>query len=1029
MQTIQSLLREQISNQSAVFVFPTDVACQKWADWAVRNTGARAVAMERFMAWDRFKGERVRADAADLRTVPSLMRRIFADCLIQRNAERPFFRSLIAERYAGESSSFAGWLASILPPLKMWRSLRERGAEIRFSDSGDDIALRRFYESYKARGFTDDEDADFEILYDEYSRFLAENSLFDPAWVEPDFSGDGREYFLIYPGTLEDWEQYRVKLSRAGCVHFVDVPEEEGEYESRFFENSSVEVRDVALFLREMHDERHIAWSDMAVSVPRLDNYGSYLDREFSLYEIPHSMRYSRPLSSYGAGALFGQIQDCVSNQFSYESVKNLLLNEDLPWANRTTIENLLLFGRMNNCICTAGGLRRENGKVVTVWDEAFRSPRSDSGTRLNSDELIKNLYRSLVDLTVPLVEAETFAGIRSAYEKFRETFFDMAEFQSMTLSNNVLSRCVSALNEIVDLEAEFPRYRVASPFAFFVSHLSCVQYLSQGESRAVQVYPYRSASAAPYKIHVVVDSTQDSLSVAESFRPLGFLSENKRRIFMRMGEIDKSLGITDSDPTFDFVRLYQHSATEKAYFTASRHAYNGEYGFAYGKMERTVEKNGRNAGDFRADPYTEERNALLADDVRSARRGGRLPKIYAKQAAGLSLWKKSHGKDTADSGLFEKSEKFTALIQSRLRFMTENSGSHQPLNPLLLRKIEITQTTLRNYFTCPRRWLFKSVLRLAPPDNEAELIDEYILGTVNHKVFERFFARLMDAGKPLCAGDLNPDRLGDENRRLLIDSVNEAVSAESRNSAFKEIFGPSYERTTASRTTIKIISAQYRIDDAARADENASFRMLEKSAAYLCRLFSGCKVHAVEKEIYALPPESGAGEGGYYFAGKIDCILAMPGGSEFVIVDYKTSSVPKNLFVRAQEEGRRESVIDFQMPMYVYLLRNAVEEGERLTVSAAAFYSIKNREEKFFLGSAPNSQKSDKNATPENAALAESEFLRYARRFYEEVTAENFAVSALNQSRTVCTATGEFDNCIDYHALCRRFFTVSGEK
>ena len=1035
MQSLQNLLREQIQNQAAVFVFPTDIACQKWADWAIKNTGVKAVAMERFLAWDKFKGECIRAEAERLRTVPALMRKIFAAHLIERNADEHFFKNLIDQKYAREAASFADWISSMLPSLQMWKRLRDRQDEILrsgsarnageplFSAFDDDASLKDFYEAYKSADFTDDEDRDFQVLYDEYARFLSDHSLFDPAWVEPDFSGDGREYFLVCPETLEDWEQYRFKLSCVESVHFVSVPENEGEYESYFFENAGQETRGVALFLREMHDEKKIEWSDMAVNVPNMDNFGSYLDHVFSLYEIPHTMRYSRPLSSYGAGAFFSQVQECVENQFSYESLKNLLLNEDIPWENKGTIENLLLFGRTNNCICTAGELRFEGGKLVTVWDEAFKNPKDDRGTGINKDELIKGLYRNLVDLMLPMVRAKTFAEIRAAYEKFRELFFDMAAFQDMVLSNNVLSRCISALNEIVDLEREFSEYRVASPFSFFVSHLSGVQYLAQGESRAVQVYPYRSAALAPYKVQVVIDSTQDSLSVADSFKPLDFLNENKRRIFMKMGEIDRSLGFSELDPSFDFVKLYQHSALEKAYFTASRHAYNGEYGFIYGKMSRTDENL---APKTRKDMFAEEKKVLLSGNPYA-----NLKKVYGKQARGLSAWKKSHERDKKDSGEFEKNENLSELIQKKLHYLKENSERKAQKNPALLGRLEITQTTLKNYFKCPRRWLFKTVLRLAAPDNEAELIDEYILGTVNHKILELFFSSLKDKKWLLAPSDDDSEKLGLEYRKLLVSVMNEAVDFSKKNSAFKELYGESGEKFTASPTTIKVISSQYKIADENSADENANFRMLEKAIAKLCTTFRGHSVYALEKQVQSLPKdENGAEMTGYYFAGKIDCILASPNEGGFVIVDYKTSTIPKNLVVKPQENGKKENMIDFQMPMYIYLLENNVEEGERLSVRAAAFCSIKKAELKFFLG-AENYVASGgraKQISPEEAGLAKKEFLKDAKRFFDEVTDERFAVNALNQSRAVCASKSEYDNCIDYHALCRRYFTVSGE-
>ena len=141
MQSIQSLLQKEITNQDAVFVFPTDVACQKWADWVVKNTSVKAVAMERFLAWDKFKGECIRGKAQDLNTVPSLMRKIFAGNLIKKNAEKPFFKSIIVEKYAKEASAFTDWISSVLPSLKMWKNLREAQKSFKFEVTDDDSNL------------------------------------------------------------------------------------------------------------------------------------------------------------------------------------------------------------------------------------------------------------------------------------------------------------------------------------------------------------------------------------------------------------------------------------------------------------------------------------------------------------------------------------------------------------------------------------------------------------------------------------------------------------------------------------------------------------------------------------------------------------------------------------------------------------------------------------------------------------------------------------------------------------------------
>src|SRR5574344_288528 len=48
----------------SVFVFPTGVSADLWADWTVRHsdiTGVTAVAMDRFIAWDDFKSDSIKS--------------------------------------------------------------------------------------------------------------------------------------------------------------------------------------------------------------------------------------------------------------------------------------------------------------------------------------------------------------------------------------------------------------------------------------------------------------------------------------------------------------------------------------------------------------------------------------------------------------------------------------------------------------------------------------------------------------------------------------------------------------------------------------------------------------------------------------------------------------------------------------------------------------------------------------------------------------------------------------------------------
>ena len=128
---IEQVIRENISNQKVHFVFPTQMAAELWADRAVFVTECPAVAMERFVAWDDFKGNSVRSRHQEKRSVPSVMRKIFARQLIRENSRAPFLKNLIVPQYAENAQGFASWISSILPSLELWKKYFE-GADFIF---------------------------------------------------------------------------------------------------------------------------------------------------------------------------------------------------------------------------------------------------------------------------------------------------------------------------------------------------------------------------------------------------------------------------------------------------------------------------------------------------------------------------------------------------------------------------------------------------------------------------------------------------------------------------------------------------------------------------------------------------------------------------------------------------------------------------------------------------------------------------------------------------------------------------------
>jgi hypothetical protein len=177
MNTIINVIKAEIKNQASCFVFPSETASSTWTRKACLLSGQRSIAAGRFLAWDRFKETVIRADFRDKKPVSSILRKLFAESLVRKNASEKFFRTLVPPRFAEEGGIFTEQIASCLSSLALWEDL-SRGT----------------------RGYLpDEEDGDFAILKKEYAAFLEEKNLFEPSWVKPPFKDRRRAYYIFFP--------------------------------------------------------------------------------------------------------------------------------------------------------------------------------------------------------------------------------------------------------------------------------------------------------------------------------------------------------------------------------------------------------------------------------------------------------------------------------------------------------------------------------------------------------------------------------------------------------------------------------------------------------------------------------------------------------------------------------------------------------------------------------------------------------------------------------------------------------------
>ena len=889
-------LLENIDKPASLFVFPTNVSASRWADRILRLRGGGTIAMEKFIAWDTFKQNSIRSKVKDRQCVPAVLRKMFISALIRENAELcaqgkpPVFTSLIRSEWARQADSFVGWLTEILPQLGAWCNRKNAAAT--------------------AQDLTGD-DRDLFTLTLRYAQFLDSHGLFEPAWETPPFEDTGKECFIFFPESLSDFSEYKDLLAASDHVKIISVSDsvsdsvndngdgdddtEQPPYNFFFYTNSRSEITEAALYIMALHKDQNVRWDSISVSIPDDEYYGPYLFREFENRNIPYIIQSGKPLASYPAGQFFTALAGCSANDFSFASIKELLLNQHLPWKDSSTIQELIEFGINNNCI--SSWIEETAGEkiAVNVWEDAFTHPLG--GINPQTRRFFEDLKRRVN----ALCHAGSFSDIRRQYFAFRERFLDMENCLDET--NLILSRCISELVYLIEIEKSFPDVRVPDHYGFFTGYLAEINYLAQQSASGVAILPYRTAAPAPFDCHIILGASQRSLSAV--FSPLAFLPKSKR----------EKLGITDHDASLAFIKLHQFNSRLPAAFFCSEQTFSG-YAIPHSSLSRSLSdaldsssKPMQRYGDdqkwktsFATDLYRAESSfyASLHSTGQDQMELTAVREIHRNQQQGFEQWQ-SRNNDAIDH-----EDTLTAdhplLREIRERFCYNNEFKD---------KFSVSASSLASYFQCPLQWTFSRLLKLENVEIETGLMASNITGDVYHAVLNLFLEHLKETGEVIAA----PVNSGTEKKPVLkLPQSYSNLLAQKIETVF-EAFPrlPHSEHQVMSMLTARLL----------RAEKSLFFSRLENLLAEFTSRFAGFKVAASE-ENYTLPKDN------YFLNGRIDCILedshnGSTGKNPLVIVDFKTKYKPK------------EDLFDFQLPLYLRL----AEEAYKKEVHTGLFFSI----------------------------------------------------------------------------------------
>lgn len=1012
--SIESFLREKITDKNAVFVFPTDIVCQSWAEWCIiaGHTSVKSVALERFLAWDQFKGKFLSAEKEDSTAIPSLLRKMFVYDIIRQNAETPFFKKIIRSEFAFTAYSFADWLEKNLPSLKMWK--------------------KKLDQNKSEYGELDEEDKDYELLYQKYNEFLEKNSLFEPSWIEHiNFSDEKRDFYIFYPEQLADFSDFDEIFSEVPNITALVVPKQEERPKLYFYQDARRELRQTILRIISLVKTKKADWTEIALSIPDIETYRPYIQREFEQYGVPFVFRSGTSLTKNSAGRIFQEIYECHETNFSYDSIRTLVLDECIPWNETISLnvkntkdepddiqtfnlkelrEALVREGNRMRCICSYEEKNGINFDSIDIWEEAFSNTYTQN-------KVLQRFYRKL-KLSVNRFfseENQSFANLISAWSSFKNEFINDGEFSSD--ANKILGRCITHLQELSEIQEAYKDagIKISNPFQFYLNILNKKMYTKQSDGEGVSVVPYKLTAGAWFKYQFVLDSSQKKLEVP--YKPLSFLNSEKRKK-LKLFEDEKLYNATEA-----IIRLYAKPVEgvpeEFVHFSASENSFSG---FAIPHSLLDIEES---VPDFDKDDFILSEKAWIESGAENSL------EVSALQKNELDSWVKTAIPAEKDYQLGKKlSEKIKySLVDSKNASLESKNISFSD-NAKKQNKIS-ARGDLEKFFPCPRKWILSQILHLNTDSLDTDLMTIFDMGNLHHKILELFCKNYLGKNLPYYDKSSGQFFKLEENSSVLngITEITQEIN--------ELLYGNGTEENEGIVVkAIKHISNDFHDSPLViKTLLNQKQKIAQTIVSFLKELLLPCKLEDSEKSsrvksgigtciVFGVEGTFISEQEDFSYYGKIDCVVKTPDTKQYILLDYKNSysAIPEEKDFKVDEETG--ILKDYQMAVYCRLLSNDCEKE----IAAAYFYSIKPQSTSY---KKLVFDKSEKKNYPsfEPTVIASAE---YAKLFNDKISDANldFQPETSGDIKNRLN-TKVYSDCIkcNFKAICRTTYSVAGKQ
>lgn len=449
-------------NKTMLRVFPTETVSRSYVLSFAKQSSSHVVFEDEFVSWDTFKS--MCCNTPNLKKASYTDRRLFAQAYLK--TEKIKFEQAF--------DSFASLLAK---NIVYYKKALER----------QDLPKEKIQEYSRA--------------FNAYQNYLSENALYEQDFLEPDFSKAPKDTLIYFASSINDCDVLKA------LQYFKSVENTEELPVLNVYQNAIGEIRDTFRKIRKLLESNTPA-GDIAITCVEPQSYLTYLKEESSKRNIKLSFMFGKHLSKYPAGMFFKALNDVVQDNYSYKSMKNLLLNPCYPFKDRTLIQSLM--HKAVDFKISDGGPNASNYKY-----------------KLKKTEDIQELefINTLSELASYTVKAQQPEQIQIGLRRFQDCFFKDSSWDSTGNSKDIkaFQRCMEVLTELANTPIH-----CNNPYSIFLDVLDNTTYVVPDTDNGVRVYSYPLSCGLSVKHHFIMGLSDDYTRVKRTYTP--FIKEDSDR-------------------------------------------------------------------------------------------------------------------------------------------------------------------------------------------------------------------------------------------------------------------------------------------------------------------------------------------------------------------------------------------------------------------------------------------------------------------------------------------------------------------